>query len=368
MALAKYLGESFRKESDDLNSQIEMVETVKDKMTSKFRKGLIKFSESAPEIVACQGDITDDMKDSVDKMYQYFKRADEIATDCNSEVSTALELSAVLKKKIREKEDDLECDLSRKEREKEDAEDEKDRIKKRIKDARDRVDSAKEDVKKADRDETRGMVAGAGMTGAATAAGATLGALLGGPFGLLIGGGLMGGVSGAEAVEAVEELERRVDDAKSALSSRENELENKEEELEKIRDEIRKCKIELKSINECLGQIEDLDRKVRRDQKHVANLSTHIKNCLTVIRTTVGKSEMLRDECLSEMVTFNALVKIVNDLALHFKGENLQDFLSATQNDSMTTAIKNIERTSCGSVSMAKRARVEAPGDDFMEV
>ncbi len=364
MALSKYMGRSLQKKNDDLNNQIELVETARDEMTSKFRRGLIKFSEIAPQIVASHGEVTDEMKYSVDKMYKYFKKADAIADDCNSEVSTALELSAVLKKKIKEKVKDLERNIRKHEREKEDAETERDRIKQRVKDAEERVESAKEEVEKAERNEKVGIVGGLSLTGAATTAGTILGGLLGGPAGAVAAGGIVGAIYGTGTVKLIEELEERVNDAKSDLSSRESELENKEEELEEIRDEIRDCKKELKSINKCLDQIEDLDRKVRRGQKHVANLSTHIKNSLTVIRTTVGKSKMLRDECLSVIVTFSALVKIVNDLAVYFKGENLSDFLSVSQNNAMRKAIKHVERQSHSSVSMGW---LTASSNDFLE-
>ncbi len=354
-------------ENNNLNSKIGTVEATKNVMTSTFREGLIKFSETAPQIVGCQGHITTEMKHSVDTMYQNFKRADVFATDCNNHISTALELSAVLVKKIKEKKEEVERDIRKHEREKDDAENDKKRSEDRVRDAKNRVSSAKEDVKKADKNRKVGWGVGLGMTGAGTAAGCALGAVLGGPVGLVIGGSIMGGVYGTGAGIAIHDLEKRVDEAESDLSSKEWELTNKESELTKIRDKIRDCENELKSINECLDQIGDLDAKVRRGQVQVANLSTHIKNCLTVIRTTVGKSKMLRDECLSEIVNSTALVKIVNDLALHFKAENLGDFLSVTQNDTMTRAIRDIERTSCGSAPRAKRVRVKTPYNDFMD-
>ncbi len=367
MALTKYLGKSLMRRNDDLNSQIGVVETAKQEMTSKFRKGLVKFSKTAPEIVACQGDITEDMKHSVDKMYQYFKRADVIATDCNNHMSTALEISEVLIKKIKEKQEEIKHDIRKHEREKDCAKNEKKRSKDRVRAAEKRVETAKEDLKKAKSNFKKGAVTMGGLTAGNTAIYSAIGGMLGGPLGALVGGALAGGVSLGGTAVVLEELEEDEDEAKRDLSSKKSELKKKETELKKIRNEIADCENELESINECLDQVEDLDRKVRRGRVQVANLSAHIRNCLTVIRTTVGKSKMLRDECLSEIVTFNALVKIVNDLAHHFKRKNLLDFLSVTQNDSMTKAIRDVERTSCGSAPRAKRARVKAPTDDFMD-
>ncbi len=385
MAMTKYLEGSLKAKNNDLNKTITTVETTKEEMSSQLREGLIKFSEIGPEIVICQGSINDEIKHSVDKMYQNFKRADDVASDCNSQISAALELSGVLAKEIEEKKEKVEQDIQEYEQEKDDAENEKERCKKRVRDAEIRVSSAKEDLKKADKNESVGLGVGLGLHSVGTATGCAVGALLG-PIGLIVGGSLMGAVSGTTFVKALNELEKRVDEAKDNLSSKERELKDKEVELTKVRDKIRESENDLELIKERLDKIKDLDRKVRQGQIHVANLSSHIKNCLTVFRTTVGKAKMLRQECLSEIVTPGALVKIINDLAVYLRGENLQSFLSVSQSESIGKAIQDIERSGNGSESKPnklkrktskdierscqtsesklKRARVSAPTED----
>ncbi len=355
-------------ESNDLNRKIGTVETTKAEMISKFRHGLVKFSETAPYVVACQGNITAGMKHSVDEMYQYFKTADLLATSCNTYISTALEFSGVLVKKIKEKQEEVERDIRKHEREKDDAESEKKRSQDRVRDAEKTVDTAKDDVKKAKSNFTKGAVGMGSLSVGNTAGYAILGGLLGGPIGAIAAGAIAGGVSVGATAVVLEDLEEREKDAERDLSSKKSELTNKEGELRKIRDKIRDCENELRSVKECLDQIEDLERKVRRGQIHVANLSSYIKNCLTVFSTTLGRSKMLRDECLSEMVTFSALVKIVNDLAAYFKCENLQDFLGGSEYYSVMRAIQDIERTSHESVCFPRMAQVAASCDDFMDV
>ncbi len=344
-------------EKDKVDDRIDIIEETKEKMASKFSRGLIKFSKSGPAIVACKGNIKGtQVQQSIDDMYRFFKEADVIATKCNDHISKAVEVSTVLAKKIRGKCEKVEHEMRECEQQRNDAENEKERITDLVRDGERSVQTARRELQVAEEKRKREIREAEEQ--------AEFNNIMAGIFTLGIGYGIGKAIQDPWIEEAKEELGRRVDEAVDDLVTRQRDLKNKEGELSEARDQIEAYAEKLELVRKSLVQIEDFDKKVRGNQKLITRLSTQIKKCLTVVRTTVGKSKMLRDECLSEIVTPPALVRIVHDLADYFKGQDLKVFLNERQNNSMMTAIKNIEKpTDC----TESKTLLAASYDDFCD-